>query len=270
MHSRKVSPLTVLAVKPAFGSVTIATLRLLATVPLPPHVKSSSNPRCPAGGATRHHMHHHYPLCLRHRMAFHDRPRPPILPWLTNPFLCLVQCLLDWCMYSFQVWFTPVYVANVPHQEGEDPSFQHFKNCPQLAKHYHRHFWTRPQLHKQQHCPFAPSCRQTSIHGCISSHPFAPTNCNIDTDVLKVALQAPAKLQIAMSTEASYPIVWDSGASVSEGTLTMANASQIQVKSVSQGVTVSGQGMVLWYLMDTTGMLCAIQVLALYIPEANV
>ena len=27
--------------------------------------------------------------------------------------------------------------------------------------------------------------------------------------------------------------------------------------------------MVLWYLMDTTGMLCAIQVLALYIPEAN-
>ena len=50
----------------------------------------------------------------------------------------------------------------------------------------------------------------------------------------------------------------------------MANASQIQVKHVSQGVTVSGQGMVLWYLMDTTGMLCAIRVLALYIPEANV
>ena len=49
----------------------------------------------------------------------------------------------------------------------------------------------------------------------------------------------------------------------------MANASQIQVKGVSQGVTVSGQGMVLWYLTDTTGMLCAIRVLALYIPVAN-
>ena len=102
--------------------------------------------------------------------------------------------------------------------------------------------------------------------------------CIIDTDVLKVALQAPAKLQMAMPTEASYPIVWDSGASVSvsndatdfQGTLTMANASPIQVKGVSQGVTVSGQGMVLWCLMDTTGMLRAIQVPALYIPEPNV
>ena len=96
--------------------------------------------------------------------------------------------------------------------------------------------------------------------------------------MLKVALQAPAKLPMAMPTEVSYPIVWDSGVRVSvsidpadfQGTLTMVNASQIQVKGVSQGVTASGQGMVLWYLIDTTGMLCAIQVPALYIPEANV
>ena len=83
---------------------------------------------------------------------------------------------------------------------------------------------------------------------------------------------------MVMPTEASYLIVWDSGASVSvshdaadfQGTLTMANTSLIQVKGVSQGVTVSGQGMVSWYLMDTTGMLHAIRVLALYIPEPNV
>ena len=83
---------------------------------------------------------------------------------------------------------------------------------------------------------------------------------------------------MAMPTEASYPIVWGSGASVSvsndpadfQGTLTMANASQIQVKGVTQGVTVSGQGMVLRYLMDTTGMLRALRVPALYITEANV
>ena len=90
--------------------------------------------------------------------------------------------------------------------------------------------------------------------------------CNLDTDVLEVALQAPAKLQMAMPTEASCLIVWDSGSSVSvsndaadfQGALTMANASPIQVKGVSQGVTVSGQGILLWYLMDTTGMLRAI------------
>ena len=62
---------------------------------------------------------------------------------------------------------------------------------------------------------------------------------------------------MAMPTDTSYPIVKDSGVIVSvsndaadfQGTLTMANASQIQVKGVSQGVTVSTQGMVLWYLM---------------------
>ena len=36
------------------------------TVPLPAHVKSSSNPHHPAVGATCHHMHCCYPLCLRH------------------------------------------------------------------------------------------------------------------------------------------------------------------------------------------------------------
>ena len=71
---------------------------------------------------------------------------------------------------------------------------------------------------------------------------------------------------MAMPADASYPIVWDSGASVSvsndaadfQGTFTMANASQIQVKGISKGVKISGQGMVLWYLMDTTRMLQAI------------
>ena len=53
-----------------------------------------------------------------------------------------------------------------------------------------------------------------------------------------------------------------------QGTLTLENASQIQVKGVSQGVTVRGQGMVSCYLIDTTGMLHAIRDPAMYIPES--
>ena len=159
MHSGKASPLTCFGGRTGLWFSYHCHIEAFgATVPSPPCVKSSSNPRHPVGGATRHHMHHRYPPRLHHCMAFHDRPHPLILPWLANPYLCLGQCLLDWCMYSFQVWFAPVYVTDVPHQEGEDPSFQRFKNRPQLAKCHHRHFWTRPQLHKRQHRPFAPSC----------------------------------------------------------------------------------------------------------------
>ena len=159
MHSGKANPLTCFGGRTGLWFSYHCHIEAFgATVPSPSCVKSSSSPRRPVGGATRHHMHHRYPLRLHHCMAFHDRPHPLILPWLANPYLCLRQCLLDWCMYSFQVWFAPVYVTDVPRQEGEDPSFQRFKNRPQLAKCHHRHFWTRPQLHKRQHRPFAPSC----------------------------------------------------------------------------------------------------------------
>ena len=118
MHSGKVSPLTCSGSRTSLWFSYHRHIEAFGTTAaLPPCVKSSSNPRHPVSGATRHHMHHRYPLRLRHCMAFHDRPRPPILPWLANPFLCLGQCLLDLCMYSFQIWFAPVYVANVPHQE---------------------------------------------------------------------------------------------------------------------------------------------------------
>ena len=124
MHSEKASPLTCSGGRTSLWFSYHHHIEAFgATVPLPPCVKSSSNPCRPVGGATCHHMHCRYPLRLRHHMAFHDCPRPPILPWLANPFLCLGQCLLDWCMYSFWVWFAPVYIANVPRQEGEDPSF---------------------------------------------------------------------------------------------------------------------------------------------------
>ena len=77
MHSGKASPLTCSGGRTSFWFSCHRHIEAFdATVPLPPHVKSSPNPRCPVGGVTHHHMHHHYPLCLRHRMAFHDRPCP--------------------------------------------------------------------------------------------------------------------------------------------------------------------------------------------------
>ena len=105
MHSGKASPLTCSGSRTSLWFSYHRHIEAFgATVALPRCVKSSSNPRHPVSGATRHHMHCCYPLHLRHHMAFHNRPRPPIHPWLANLFLCLGQCLLDWCMYSFWIW----------------------------------------------------------------------------------------------------------------------------------------------------------------------
>ena len=78
MHSGKVSPLTCSGSRTGLWFSYCHHIEAFgATVPLPPHVKLSSNPRHPVGGATCHHMHHCYPLCLCHCMAYHDHPCPP-------------------------------------------------------------------------------------------------------------------------------------------------------------------------------------------------
>ena len=75
MHSGKATPLTCSGGQTGLWFSYRHHIEAFgATVPLPPHIKSSSNPHHPMGGATCHHMHCRYPLCLCHRMAFHKCP----------------------------------------------------------------------------------------------------------------------------------------------------------------------------------------------------
>ena len=98
--------------------------------------------------------------------------------------------------------------------------------------------------------------------------------------LLKASLQSPTQLRAAMPDGACYPIVWDSGASVSmsfceddfHGTLDTSpeTVEQLKVNGIASDVEVKGRGTVLWHVLDTSGMLRALKVPALYIPEAKI
>jgi hypothetical protein len=79
---------------------------------------------------------------------------------------------------------------------------------------------------------------------------------------LKLILQAPEKFRNEISKGSQYPIVWDSGASISitpykqdfNGTLQMLNCG-IKLQGVSEGLQIGGKGTVTWTVMDSAGML---------------
>ena len=185
------------------------------------------------------------------------------MPWLANPFRPLVGLIAAWCLCTFCSWFGFADVA--ARHEGEDPSIH--RRCrpyrPNMAPRRHRRH--------QNHGPIRPPRRFEFTIPC--AHPTAYT---ITADLMKVAFQAPSKLRAAMPKGASFPIIWDSGASISvtnekddfNGTLDT-SPQPLEVKGVSQGVRVSEKGTVVWHMMDTRGMLRTIKIPALYIPEAN-
>ena len=92
------------------------------------------------------------------------------------------------------------------------------------------------------------------------------------------ALRAPSKLRAEMPKESVSSIIWESGVSLSisndktdfHGTLKPHPYKHLKVKGVAQVIKVHGQGTVLWSVLDEAGMLRAIKVQALYIPDTKV
>jgi hypothetical protein len=93
---------------------------------------------------------------------------------------------------------------------------------------------------------------------------------------LKLALQAPEKFRNEISKDSQYPIVWDSGASISitpykqdfNGTLQMLNCG-IKLQDVSEGLRIGGKGTVTWTVMDSAGMLHSLKLPALFVTGAR-
>ena len=131
-----------------------------------------------------------------------------------------------------------------------------------------------------------------SIHGNLSSKPTAKqiraaekicTHINMlsmhtaipDVEAMQIALQAPAKFRASMPKETSFPIIWDSGASVcishnKADFLNLDTSCKIQMSSVSNKHQVTGQGEVLWSIIDETGTLRTLKLPAFYVPESKV
>ena len=96
------------------------------------------------------------------------------------------------------------------------------------------------------------------------------------TKALQIALHSPYAFRSSMRPEARYPIIWDSGASVSitnskEDFIDFnPEASLSSLNSLSGSHKVQGEGTVEWRFQDGNGMLRAIRMKAYYITESSI
>ena len=92
------------------------------------------------------------------------------------------------------------------------------------------------------------------------------SNGNFST-LIRMALQAPHRFRNAMSTSAAFPVIWDSGASISItperkdfiGPITDPGPIT-QLQGIAKGLRIEGQGHVMWAMQDTSGGIRMIQV----------
>ena len=93
---------------------------------------------------------------------------------------------------------------------------------------------------------------------------------------LRMALQAPIKFRTARSKQSEYPIIWDTGASIS---ITMDRGDFVgpieqpgfitSVTGLSNGLRIEGKGHVMWAFEDENGHLRCIKIRAYLVPKAR-
>ena len=98
----------------------------------------------------------------------------------------------------------------------------------------------------------------------------------VNPATLRMALQAPCRFRSAMGKEASFPILWDSGASISVshdkddfvGPLKKPGAIS-RLKGMAKGCNIEGVGHVMWAVHDSAGQLRLIKLPACYAPRCR-
>jgi hypothetical protein len=98
-----------------------------------------------------------------------------------------------------------------------------------------------------------------------------------DSDLLRTALMSPHQLKGAMPPDASFQIIWDSGASHCitndkkdfVGPLKSTKGFQ-KLSGLAKGIQIKGAGHVEWTMIDTTGGYRTLRLPALYVPDSPV
>jgi hypothetical protein len=97
-------------------------------------------------------------------------------------------------------------------------------------------------------------------------------------DILRIALQAPSKFRSAMKTESTYPVIWESGASISishdktdfVGPMMESVGWGTTLKGIPKWLSIQGKGRVIWSMMDQRDILRHLKLPAYCVPAAQV
>jgi len=123
--------------------------------------------------------------------------------------------------------------------------------------------WTDRQVH---------AAKKIALHVQMAQLHF-----NADGTTTRVALHAPSRFRASMSNDAVFPVIWDSGASVtispdkSDFVGSMVSPSAItQLKGIAKGLRIEGQGTVRWCVHDAFGNLRTLTLPAYYVPKIRI
>jgi hypothetical protein len=235
------------------------------------------------GSIQSHGFHRKYPIDLRGLGHFVRNP-PPVErqdAWKhLSRIMGELQHYLRLLGLADPTQPPPVHVAGTGRKGGggKRGGKPYYQPAPASGHHNmgNRNFTCRQagaakNLHK--HYANTASVDAWSAHQDWSTSPdveFAPS-------CFRMALQAPAKFRNAMKKELTFSITWDSGASISispnkgdfVGPVTTADIGT-RLKGIVKGLSIQGQGHVMWTVLDTSGQLRALKVPAYYVPQARV
>ena len=242
------------------------------------------------GGATRRGLRPSYPLRLRHRHQFVTG----LAPLHPSYHRKKPQRLSDWFMDNFRRFWN----LSQDHEGERQRRYQQRRRWP-----LHRFkTWPKSRFHlqfdqktersaKNKLRPKQPWIQKERLKGNQSWHrrPLQPKRNNralfdalhafqavLPPSVVNQALLAPTKPEHAPPDAPTYPIIWDSGCTLSvspcrddfQGRIEPMQ-SHYKVKGFSKDETIKGIGTICWTVTDETGGLRTLKLPALYVPACR-
>ena len=93
----------------------------------------------------------------------------------------------------------------------------------------------------------------------------------------RIALLAPSRFRSVIPSDSAFPVIWDSGASVTispdknDFVGPIARPSTItQLNGIAKGLRIEGEGTVHWSFHDASGNLRTLELPAYYVPKIRV
>ena len=116
-----------------------------------------------------------------------------------------------------------------------------------------------------------------AVHAIATQVDVAYVACADTSMMMRMILQAPARLRDALPNEATYPVIWDSGASISispdrgdfVGPISTTGPIK-RLRGISKGLSIMGEGHIMWMFLDTEGKLRSIKVPGYYTPDSKI
>lgn len=272
--------------------------------------------RSPAKSIRTEGFHRKYPINLRAMGEYMRRPPPGInslyeskahLPEMHRKIDCLQNAVLQLTreVRALQQLSdrTPAHVSTypapnqnwprqhpVPHvtREGDERHDRHYERSSPSVNQSSRARRAENRSHPATGFPAPSTAAYPSPVRSNSRHPtrnartpahvqMAQLDLQTVSPSMNVALHAPSRFRNALSQDATFSVIWDSGASVTispnkkdfVGPIT-SPSTITQLKGIAKGLRIEGQGQVRWSVHNTSGGLRHLTLPAYYVPKIRV